>query len=423
MKRAMLGMTTLLLTSVILLVALLLVLGVYRGVFYQVQLVHNEIQEQNAHWKAEGAAECAFAKIRLLPTFPDEFDECDRDVEELSFSGTLVQSIKAVSGYSMVTRALAMPMATTIGVVKSSSDLILSEQSTFEPDVGELVADDRWQCVVLSYKHLFFARSVTTLDPELNGDPSSVQHCAERYKTLAATAANAKSDYQHDPALEPFRDLFNIERQQWFSLMASPAFGRIPRTLDDVHSGQLKYSRASQLPYVEFNLNCSHEIIDLLRRGKDLIWVYGGCELNEQDVTKINIEIESQFGSSHGIILLVQDGILAIESNERFKGLVYQFVSPERSTMQFSTWSQAHLVSSLNHYIASFSVPMAININQVSYYQYGRFNPVGGLVLDAPNTFAVIQGELHFHYNKTLIATPLGKIRQRIWQQGSWHAQ
>lgn len=423
MRRPSLGMTTLLLTSVILLVALLLVLGAYRGVFHQVQLVHNEIQGKSSHWKAEGAAECAFAKIRLLPIFPDEFNECDEEVEELSLSGTVIKSIKAVSGYAIITKALAMPMATTIGAVKSSSDLILSQASTFEPDVGELVADDKWQCVVLSYKHLFFASSVTTLEPDLSHGANRTQHCANRYKSEAATAANTKSDYQHNPALEPFSDLFNIDREHWFDLMSSPEFGRIPRSLDDSHSGLLKYSRESQLPYVDFNVDCAHDIIDLIHHDKDLIWVYGGCELTESDVSDINFAIESQFGNFHGIILLVQDGILSIDSNEQFNGLLYHFVSPERSTMLFSSWVQAQLAEPLSDYIASFGVPMAIDINQVSYYQQGRFNPVGGLVLDAPNTFAVVQGGLHFHYDKALIATPLGKIRQRIWQQGSWHAQ
>lgn len=72
------GMTTLLITSMLLIVALLFSLASYKNLFYQIKRTQNEVLARQAHWAAEGGLECGFAAIQdagsisgARPTFND----------------------------------------------------------------------------------------------------------------------------------------------------------------------------------------------------------------------------------------------------------------------------------------------------------------------------------------------------------------
>ncbi len=43
--------------------------------------------------------------------------------------------------------------------------------------------------------------------------------------------------------------------------------------------------------------------------------------------------------------------------------------------------------------------------------------------MDAPDTYAVFNSAMDFLFNRDAIDTPLRKIRQFKWVQGSWYAQ
>ena len=55
------GMATLMITSLLLVVALLFSLASYKNLFYQIKRSQNEVLAKQAHWQAEGGLECAFS--------------------------------------------------------------------------------------------------------------------------------------------------------------------------------------------------------------------------------------------------------------------------------------------------------------------------------------------------------------------------
>ena len=57
------GVVTLLITSVLLVGALVVTLGTYRSVFHQIKVAQNEVEGRKAHWLAEGGLECGFTYI------------------------------------------------------------------------------------------------------------------------------------------------------------------------------------------------------------------------------------------------------------------------------------------------------------------------------------------------------------------------
>ena len=60
------GVVTLLITSVLLLGALVVTLGSYRSIFHQVKVAQNEVQGRQAHWRSEGGLECTYAYLLEL---------------------------------------------------------------------------------------------------------------------------------------------------------------------------------------------------------------------------------------------------------------------------------------------------------------------------------------------------------------------
>lgn len=60
------GMTTLLITSMLLIVALLFSLASYKNLFYQIKRTQNEVLARQAHWAAEGGLECGYSLLQQL---------------------------------------------------------------------------------------------------------------------------------------------------------------------------------------------------------------------------------------------------------------------------------------------------------------------------------------------------------------------
>ncbi|MEF1341863.1 hypothetical protein REH81_34815, partial [Vibrio rotiferianus] len=57
------GAATLLVTSMLLVAALVVTLGSYKSLFYQIKQANNQIVSRQEHWQAEGGLECGFTHI------------------------------------------------------------------------------------------------------------------------------------------------------------------------------------------------------------------------------------------------------------------------------------------------------------------------------------------------------------------------
>ena len=68
------GLTTLLVTTMLLVVSLVFSLSSYKNLFYQIKRTQNEVMARKAHWLAEGGLECGFATIFNSPN-PQNVDQ------------------------------------------------------------------------------------------------------------------------------------------------------------------------------------------------------------------------------------------------------------------------------------------------------------------------------------------------------------
>ncbi|WP_259556973.1 hypothetical protein [Vibrio harveyi] len=64
------GAAALLVVSVLLVAALMMSLGSYKSLFYQIKRANNQIESRQEHWLAEGAVECAWAQFKLSKSVP-----------------------------------------------------------------------------------------------------------------------------------------------------------------------------------------------------------------------------------------------------------------------------------------------------------------------------------------------------------------
>lgn len=62
MRQYQQGVATLLITSILLSVALVITLGSYKTLFYQIKRAQNEVKARKEYWLAEGGLECIYTK-------------------------------------------------------------------------------------------------------------------------------------------------------------------------------------------------------------------------------------------------------------------------------------------------------------------------------------------------------------------------
>lgn len=420
------GATTLLLTLIILLLSLTISLTLFRGAFHHVAQLNERIAARSHYWQAEGALECAYAVWQLHGEFGD-FSSCRRNVDTVSFSGQGIKTITVVNDSSTIEKSIDMPLPENAASIKTTANLILRQSAVFTPDPAAKADENEWQCTVVLYKHHFEAPNVTTLHPyQMDDTPypgfpdsrTTQQRCSERYYSAFTDAGHTALDYRLKADLEPFKDVFGIAATDWFTVMSHPDVAHVPAHFDSLLDGTFVYSAASQLPRPVYHPQCATQIAAAIQRGKDIIWIYGGCELDQSGVQTINQAIGTSLGNQ-GIIIVVQDGLLAIHSDDSLQGLLMQFISPEYQVAEFGGWQQ----TSIGDVVQTFRDASAWSVDEypISYFQVGAFFPDGGLVLAGEQTYAIMNSALNGHFNRELVRIPLSRIRAGTWLAGSWH--
>ncbi|CAE6888781.1 hypothetical protein [Vibrio sp. B1FLJ16] len=427
------GYVTLLVTSVLLLLGLVVALASSKGVFFQIKVAQNELKARQAQWKAEGGLECAFSKAKLLESIPTMVDDCkvSMNLNELSFSPESSSLVTAKIGNTELKKIIEFPSSGP-GAIKSTSDLVINGSYTSSPDPSKSLGNNLWECTSVLYFNYFYATSVNTFHPHqlsevpYEGFPASPagqeQKCATTHHSWASSVANSKSDYIQSSNMEPFKDVFSVPRSDWFDVMSDNSlFGYVPLSLNST-----TFDSANDLPTPIFNTDCAEGIVSNIESGKDLIWVYGGCEIDTDEFANIKTAIDDHLSGS-GIILIVQDGIFSTKGTQDFTGMLYHFISPlyvdpvTGVAPDFTGWSSFENDAALDGVISALASDVSMTKERVGYFQHGSFNPLGGFVMDAPGTFAVFNSALSFQYNRDVIEQPMKKLKKVYWKKGSWN--
>ncbi|WP_172561968.1 hypothetical protein [Vibrio furnissii] len=433
------GVATLLLTSILLSVALVVTLGMYKHLFFQIKRAQNEVKAKQQFWRAEGGLECVYSLTQTQHALPSATSYAD--CPDVAFGyhtpapGQL--AVTATYGYSQLSKTIRYP-ASASGVLKATSNLYFAGGLSMLADPGLSLGGNQWACTMLRYSKEFYVNgalhNLGLSDSHLpySGFPTG-QSCHGEYVTTTtteyATPVGLEKDFVNDLYQTPFEDLFGQARSEWYKVMSNPQFSKISAISLFNTSGAL-LSQTS-LPTPAPITNCGKQIAQQIQQGKDLLWVYGSCHLHHSDLTAISGAINAAGPAIDGVILVIHNGLLSTEGTLNFKGMIYHFISqaadgtpdfvPSETQWQTLNPTQAKLLkSAVDH---TSDILPAVSIDNTSYFQTGAFFPTGGYVMDAPDTYAVFTATLNFTFNRDAIEVPLNKIRQFKWQQGSWYGQ
>ncbi len=161
------GGATLLITSVLLIAALLVTLGSTRTVFFQIKRAQNELESRKQHWVAEGGLECVYTKAKNSNSVPTSITECKDalSLSELTITTGAPNVIHSKKGNLLLNKAFNSPTISSTGAIRSASDLVINGSYTSSPDPGKNLGSHEWQCTSVRYLDLFYATSYNTYHP------------------------------------------------------------------------------------------------------------------------------------------------------------------------------------------------------------------------------------------------------------------
>lgn len=414
------GMTTLLITSMLLIVALLFSLASYKNLFYQIKRTQNEVLARQAHWAAEGGLECGYSLLQQLKNIDTVNSKLNIICKnKLGLNSLIIRDISPyyafVSEFSsnnitkVITKKFKTAGVTSSGVLKSTSDIYFKGSSVISPDPNVIDQGSFWQCVMLRFKTNFTVegnllnQGLIGAHPPFSGFPSG-QSCQNKYQSTITsgewnnTNITNYKDIIYDADFDPFMDVFNEPRNKWEDIKKRTDFYKIVGVNNEVNNKRFQLVNG-----------CEGEIAQAINNDFDLIWVEGSCELNNVDVIDSAIQANKNI---EGVILVIQDGIFSVNGAHKFPGMIYHLNLTFQPNSDLWSLMKSHI---------SMPIPNSLSLDKVSYYQNGAFMPSGGYVLDAPGQISVFNTSMNFLYNQDLIEKPLDKLKKASWIQGSWH--
>lgn len=221
------GMVTLLVTSMLLVGALVLSLASYKNAYFLIKRANNDILTTKAHWAAEGGLECGFVALKGTSSPEDMVSsgnfpaECQSlmDIDlSTSVSGSnyvLVSEVNDIAS-AILSKTITLVTNGRSGSIQTGSNMYSHSSLTFyNPDPGELVGDG-WECVAVRYKGEYSPNasivnmglsSVTNPDPTFDNQGKD---CKGSHKTNGTGQQALKSDFINDPDLSPFEDFLPL---------------------------------------------------------------------------------------------------------------------------------------------------------------------------------------------------------------------
>ena len=153
------GYITLTITSFILLAALILVMGSYKQVFFQIKRAQNEVKSRQDHWIAEGGLECGFASInvRSLNSIPNDLlsDCSDISLSSLTKDASNSSVLVSKSANTLLKKEINFLSSNSQGAIRSTSDLVFRGSYSFTPDPGAQRANGDWNCKIVQFQGTF----------------------------------------------------------------------------------------------------------------------------------------------------------------------------------------------------------------------------------------------------------------------------
>ena len=409
------GMTTLLITSMLLIVALLFSLASYKNLFYQIKRTQNEVLARKAHWAAEGGLECGFAEISNKSDVNTNLVKCTEVIENLTLGvvtndGKSVLTSETNKEYKKIAKTIVAGGAKSSGVIKSSADLYFNGYTSVFPDPNEMMEPFLWKCSLLRYKNNIYIHHTGSgiknigfsgaPKPPVNDFNIEKNKCSPQFKTESAlNRSDFLGDIKKEDKLDLFKETFGEERVNWMKVK------------DEFFVDGNKTNKS----------RCIDKIENSISIDKRHVWITGDCELNENDLSRL-----PQDGTAEkGVFILIHNGVLKMVGSAFYKAVIYHF--NENYIPSGKQWAGTELDGSIypDSYITSDSTiddikPIVFSQRTVALIK-GSHRPTGGFMFDTPDQVTYFNFSGMLTYDGELIKELLAPFGKPTWQQGSWH--
>ncbi|PLC58440.1 hypothetical protein [Photobacterium carnosum] len=427
------GMTTLLITSMLLIVALLFSLASYKNLFYQIKRTQNEVLARQAHWAAEGGLECGFAEYKIKKNNFTDFDECNTTkltlklIPVTSTEFQLESKVKFFNSLKKITKTIILGGGGVISTLETSASVELKGSQHFVPNSTEEKNNDGdFYCkTITSGGVVSFQYTSGNDDHFLTTDLSTSSHAGG---PLAAVGFNCASDYRsnlfdvnHPPSygtssvkgkdivenatLDIFKSIFGKDISEYSQVMTE---------IESDPKGIIIGKGASERTSGGWVKNCNTLIKNSYVAGKRRIWVHGSCALDGNPFGSV---IENT--ADNAVQLVFFDGLVLLEAVSHINGLIYQYVSDSFNVRD--GW-----IDLFNNLTLIGVTPGGFQEHNVTAGEYdksvinvrGSVYIDGGIGIDAPNKIVNIDGSIIPSYNKGKSSKYIDSL---FWQEGSWH--
>ncbi|MFB9135022.1 hypothetical protein [Vibrio olivae] len=423
------GMATLLVTSLLLGAVLLLVMASYRSVFYQLKREQNEVISRTQHWQAEGILQCVLAKAseqkRLSQMLAESCVEEDEQIH-LVASGHQRYLLQVEVGFVVLRRELQFPTVSPTAPLTLRGELELAAGAMMIPDAGEWVEDNLWRCRLIAYQGRLVLggelvnHGLHTSLPYAEFPPS--QACFSGYQTVVNRGSSFEQDVVVDPQLAPFENLFGTARHQWFEVMSQPEFFKIAHQSLTDSEGVIRFSQA-QLPQSQVISDCAQQLHQAFFNGENLIWIYGSCHLDTDDLFALKYLLNPASSTFFGALIVIQNGVLSLSGEAELPIMIYQLIEQPLTSQQISSGWQAIAASQRQVLNQALAQSERLELEQLVYFQHGDVRPQGGLVLDIAPHQALVASALEIRFDRDVLNAPLQRLRSVRWRKGSWYAK
>ncbi|MCD9542486.1 hypothetical protein GLP22_14940 [Photobacterium carnosum] len=416
------GMTTLLITSMLLIVALLFSLASYKNLFYQIKRTQNEVLARQAHWAAEGGLECGFAAIQdagsiseARPTFiscESELNLADVDVDADNY----IKSEYVGISNKIIKKKINLSSSIT-GAIQSRSDLRLVGSYNISPDVEDKESDNKYKCVAIRFsKEIKIEGALVSINPtgKVSYDkflPGGI--CSASYQTHTHEATGSWDIDKTTNTDNPSKDgVFKLDLVR--DTLFDPFESFFKDTVENIDVIKRDYKVIEGSKSSDIDKRCDYLIAEAFK-DTDKVWVEGDCDL--LDATKLNDMSASDLSKPK--ILVIANGIVATIGVNSFTGVMYHYINKNSNiytgTELESRWN---LMPSYTYNHGNNIIKPNITHNSI-FINAGSFRPTGGMIFDTLNGHTTLMAGMTLAF--TTEANPNPITKKISWQQGSWH--
>ncbi len=415
------GFASLLLTSLLLVAALILSLITARALFYQFKQLNNEHQARQDFWLAEGALQCAFSYLNAnnaaLPLNGTRYiDYCDVSVEKSSASDVLY-TLHAKRGYTQITRQIERLTGNAAAPLLSESALYLKGNFTLLPRYSEEEA----KCFsVLSQSRITYEASTINRLFTLDSSHSEAMlysdwfaegqfYCHADYLSAISGADSVTGqDLAGDlPSLAAFDYLLSgAETADYALIKAHIAADPLGLVLD---RNNAQYSAQGWI------LNCSERLAKAWEDGKRRFWLEGHCALENNPFGS------ARQGYDSAIQIVCYGGVLYLSHVSVINGLVYFYQPP--ATHLFAVWqdlvtSAPEIGLTSSAFVHNYLINVQPNEAQTLLLMIqGQTTLNGAMAISSALPESSIVGDLFLAYHLSK-ATRFSQVLR--WRKGSW---